>query len=811
MKLKYLLASGLFLSTAFVACTNDDFAEISAPANTDNAIALGEGFTISVNKGGADTRAAFDGSLQPYWIEGDRIGAAWLHKVTGIDEYNNVTDCSYIGSSYQMFYSNLPFTLIEGAGTANGRFETVGNAFAGAYVLYYPYDPQVAMAGNEIPVALKTYEVNCADPTKNLTENMFAWSPVKFVPGGPQTDDFYLEQIPVLVQLKFKADKKLNMNLDGGVTIKNIVLMAEDESGNNVLAEAGKIVAGTAPQKGNYNYVLENPTDVFNGNGLGNIADYENVGSVDHLFITAIGSEESDFQLLKEDVATVESFDFSILPLAKKAKKVTIKIVTEDRGVYKKVYDSDNSEEKKFVDEFNQAYTQGKGMGQVQMVVNLDMTETDDVIYTAEEFMRRWEAATTNGEKPELEVGTDLVLTEPLTCNNESAEVTVIGHKLTVPSITIEKNTAITFNNEVLVEGDVKTSGASELNATNLTAKNIEIQGMANLTIDKADVLTIASSGVVTASGVEGESAVDVINIQKGKNSIGKLTLGAKLAFNTLESEGDVILATDATNTGTMVVENLNTISTSDTHTLTNEGELTINGTIYSNSQIKNSKKLVINAATSNNWVLENEGEVDLNGTTSLKTGSENNGTINLYANLNGTWENNGIVNVYGKSQVNATSVTMNEDSWIVLKSLNAKVTNYNILTSDGKTAFSTQSTTDVTAYLSQKKTLGAAWLWIDNSAVELPEEMEADVYLNADITLGSNVTVKGYVRVDKEISMNTKDNQAYTFDVKEDFGGAWQVEGHLNLTDKVTLKGEISRDHLRNISGGNVKDMTIE
>lgn len=807
MKLKYLLASGLFLSTAFVACTNDDFAEISAPANTDNAIALGEGFTISVNKGGADTRAAFDDeSLQPYWIEGDRIGAAWLHKVTGIDEYNNVTDCSYIGSSYQMFYSNLPFTLIEGAGTANGRFETVGNAFAGAYVLYYPYDPQVAMAGNEIPVALKTYEVNCADPTKNLTENMFAWSPVKFVPGGPQTDDFYLEQIPVLVQLKFKADKKLNMNLDGGVTIKNIVLMAEDANGDDVLADAGKIVAGTAPQKGNYNYVLENPTDVFNGNGLGNIANYENVGSVDHLFITAIGSEESDFQLLKEDVATVESFDFSILPLDKKAKKVTIKIVTEDRGVYKKVYDSDNSEEKKFVDEFNQAYTQGKGMGQVQMVVNLDMTETDDVIYTAEEFMRRWEAATTNGENPELEVGTDLVLTEPLTCNNESAEVTVMGHKLTVPSITIEKNTAITFENEVLVEGDVMTSGASELNATNLTAKNIEIQGMANLTIDKADVLTIASSGVVTASGVEGESAVDVINIQKGKNSIGKLTLGAKLAFNTLESEGDVILAADATNTGTMVVENLNTTSTC---TLTNKGELTINGTIYSNSQITNSEeaKLVVNVSNSSNWVLNNDGEVDLNGTTSLKADSENNGTINLYANLNGTWENNGIVNVYGKSQVNATSVTMNEDSWIVLKSLDAKVTNCGTVDSNLRTAFSAQNTTDMTEYLTKKTTLGAGWLWIDNSNVVLTN-MKADVYLNANVTLESNVSVEGYVRVNKEVSMSTKDNEEYTFEVT---AGNWQVEGHLNLTDKVTLKGEISRDHLRNISGGNVEDMTIK
>ena len=58
MKLKYVLLSGLFMSVGFAACTNDDFTEVQTPAvNTEDAISLGEGYTITVANGDADTRA----------------------------------------------------------------------------------------------------------------------------------------------------------------------------------------------------------------------------------------------------------------------------------------------------------------------------------------------------------------------------------------------------------------------------------------------------------------------------------------------------------------------------------------------------------------------------------------------------------------------------------------------------------------------------------------------------------------------------------------------------------------------------------
>ena len=799
MKLKYLLASGLFLSTAFVACTNDDFAEISAPANTDDAIALGEGFTINVGKSDAETRAAFNETLNPYWEEGDKIGAAWLHKVTKIGENNQVPvdGCSLIGSTYDMFYSNLPFTLIEGEGTNNGTFETVGNAFAGAYVLYSPYDPNVSMAGNEIPVSLKTYELDCADRTKNLTANMFSYSPVKFVPGGPQTDEFYLQQIPVLIRMKFCASEKLNMNLQGGVTIQNIVLMAEDATGD-VLAEAGHIVPGTAPVAANYNYVLANGNDVFNANGLGGIAKYENVGNVDHLFIKAIGSDNADFQLLKEEVDTKKAFEFSILPLSRPATKLTVKIVTTDRGVYKREYNIASGEDKKVIDEFNKAATNGKGTETVELRVVLDMTEQDGVIYTADEFMKRWEAATTTGANPTLEVGTDLVLPEGLTCDNDEADVTVKGHKITVPSINIAKNTGVEFENEVVVEGDVFTSGASEIIAKNLAAENIEIQGQAELALKEAKKLTVASSGIVTVSGVDAESSIDVIEIQKGSTTIGKLTLGANLAVSELQSEGEVTLADNFTNEGNMVLSKL----TTGNYTLTNKSNLTLNGEASGNVVNNADATLKINAV-SRGLMLENKaaGVVDINQNVTLKTGSANKGTINVNnGTLAGTLENKSYIYLTtADAIVNVKSLTNNE-GWIVLKNEDATLTGKSGVID--RTAYSVTSVEDLNS-----KPANVTWTWIDAPMTLEANTNLGDTYINANLTLKGNLTSANYIHVTETVNLNLANGvTSATFS----FNTIW-VEGLLNLADGISAKGKAnSMNDFRNIRGGNVDNVTV-
>ena len=808
MKLKYLLASGLFLSTAFVACTNDDFAEISAPASTEDAIALGESFTINVGKSGAETRAAFNDGLQPYWQENDKIGAAWLHKVTEIDENNQVTStgCSSIGTDYKMFYSNLPFTLIEGEGTNNGTFETVGNAFAGAYVLYSPYDPTVSMAGTEIPVTLKTYELNCEDRTENLTANMFSYSPVKFVPGGPQTDRFYLEQVPVLMRMVFVASEELNMNLQGGVTIQNIVLMAEDASGN-VLAEAGHIIPGTAPTAANYNYVPVDENDVFNADWLGNIAKYENVGDVDHLFITAKGSDNADFQLLEEEVATKKAFEFSILPLSRKATKVTVKIVTADRGVYKTEYDYSNVADQAFIDEFNKAATNGKGTATVQLRVVLDMTAQDGVIYTADEFMKRWEAATTTGANPTLEVGTDLVLPEGLTCDNKNADVKVKGHKITVPSINIAKNMGVIFENEVIVEGDVFTSGASGINAKNLSAKNIEIQGQAELVLNKAEKLTVASSGVVTVSGVNAQSSVDVIEVQKGNDTIGDLTLGEDLAVSKLESAGDVTLDGNFTNKGSMV---LNTLTTGS-YTLTNESTLTLNGTVSGTIVNDANATLTINSGARSLKLTNNkatakklaDGVVNINNSVTLSDGSVNNGTINVTnGTLSGIFTNNSYIYLTtGNAILNVKSLT-STNGWVVLKDSQAEL--------KGKTGNVENSAYSVTSVENlSKKPENVVWTWIDAPMTLEANTSLTDTYINANLTLKGNLTSSNYIHVAKTVKMSLAPGvDRATFSVTGS-GKLW-VEGILDLVDGISITGSVDKATYRNIRGGNVDGVEL-
>lgn len=646
MKLKYLLASGLFLSTAFVACTNDDFAEISAPvANTEDAIALGEGFTIKVNKGGVDTRSAFNENLSPYWEELDTLGAAWVHMVTGFNEQTlmvNPDGCSTIGSDYGMLYSNAPFALVEGANTNAGTFETFGNVFAGAYVLYYPYDHTVAKTGREIPVDIKTYTSDLENPLKNISENMFSYSPVKFVPGGPRTSEFSLEQIPVLVELKFMATDELNMDLRGGIAINNIVVEAK-KGGRDVLVSKGHIVTDQVPTVDDYNGT--------NGGNLNDIVKYEKTENCENLFITLENNTGDEFKLMKENVYTEGSFIFSMLPLEEAADEVTIKVVT-DRGVYATTYTASQDAAKlaAFNGTANEPGAAYEG-GQVRMTVDLDVTEEDDVIYTAEEFLSRWNeacqtnATSTNANVQELKIGTNLTLEEGLVCSNSnySPNIKVKGnYKLTVPSITVTKSYGVTFKGvDLIVEGNVKSTGASSFTADKLTAKEIEIEGQGEVTVAKAEKLTVTSSAIVTVAGVDDQSTIGEIVIEESQGAQGSLTYEGDLNVNTLTSAatGKLVLNADFTNAAdqTMTIGGL---VLGKGHTLTNNGTMTLitnyNGS-ESTSKIVNNGELNVKADYEK-INLTNKGMLNVYGT--LKASDNNTPYI---------VNNEGIIYVYGK------------------------------------------------------------------------------------------------------------------------------------------------------------------
>ena len=702
MKLKYLLASGLFLSTAFVACTNDDFAEISAPVNTDGAIALGEGFTIEVNKGGVDTRAAFDAKYTPYWEKDDQLGAAWVHMVTEVEEKDGVytaTQVSPVGSNSDKFYSNHPFNLIEGENTNDGKFESVTNAFAGAYVLYYPYDPSVAMTGTEIPVAIKTYEADCAEPLKNISENMFSYSPASFVPGGPRTGKFTLKQVPVLVRLQFAVSKKLNMNLADGITIQNIVIEAS-KSGNTVLTKAGTLkpvpAVITALSTDNYNGL--------NNKNLNGIVAYDDEESAENIFVTLKNSDTDKYKLLKEEVATEGEFVFSMLPLRDKADEVTVKVVT-DKGVFATTYPTTEgtAEEIKASQEWLNRFNEGVGKntgvadltkgeqggaayegGQIALGVMLDATVNDDVIYTVDEFKKRWADAIKSGEAETLEIGTPLELTEALACDNNNANVTITGASLTVPSVNLTHANNLVFNDEIIVEGDVYSSGDVPVTFDKLSAENVNIEGKAKIGANKIGKLTVAADGDVTlaafADAGTDEAVVSSIVINGNSTDAGTLTLDpTDLTIEAMDAtKGTVNLNEDMTNEGTIT---LGAVKLTDGKKFINNGTVTLNGAFSGEFENNAGATLNINVDT-DAVTLTNKAAADEKAAGVVNIAAK----VELKATPAAKVTNSGIINVSGtltegddgalvQDDDNARINAMSEGAVIALEST-AKLTN---------------------------------------------------------------------------------------------------------------------------------------
>ena len=855
MKLKYLLASGLFLSTAFVACTNDDFAEISAPVNTDGAIALGEGFTIEVNKGGVDTRAAFDAKYTPYWEKDDQLGAAWVHMVTEVEEKDGVytaTQVSPVGSSSDKFYSNHPFNLIEGENTNDGKFESVTNAFAGAYVLYYPYDPSVAMTGEEIPVAIKTYEADCAEPLKNISENMFSYSPASFVPGGPRTGKFTLKQVPVLVRLQFAVSKKLNMNLADGITIQNIVIEAS-KSGNTVLTKTGTLKPNDAEIKtlGTDNY------NGLNNKNLDDIVAYDDEEAAENIFVTLKNSNTDKYKLLKEEVATEGEFVFSMLPLMEKADEVTVKVVT-DKGVFATTYPTTTgtAEEQKasreWLNRFNEGVGKNTGVadltkgeqggaayegGQISLGVMLDATVNDDVIYTVDEFNKRWAAAIKSGKPETLKIGTPLELTEALACDNNNANVTVKGASLTVPSVNLTHANSLAFRNEIIVEGDVYSSGDVPVTFEKLSAKNVNIEGKAEIGAKKIEKLTVAADGDVTLAAFTGataddEATVSSIVINGNSEDAGTLTLTpTNLTIEAMDAtKGTVNLNENMTNEGTIT---LGAVTLASGKKFINNGTVTLNGAFTGEFENNAGATLNINADV-DAMTLTNEAADATNGKAA--------GIVNIAAEVEleaaaaGSVTNKGIINVSGtltegadgalvQDDDNARINAVSKDAVIALENTAKLTDGYIVILVDGNvtgaatdepvaynltsaaavaTAPSNATTIFVNCVLNNTQLTSIA---NKNLIVYQNIELAADATVTGDFEVAGNVQIKNIATDDKSTEITLTLSEAATNVVNE---GA-----SLKLDKNVKLAGSAAGTTLDvnggfDMNGGSIDNTTL-
>lgn len=850
MKLKHVLFSSLFLSAALVACTNDEFAEVNTPSvNTEDAISLGENVTISGVKGswGADTKAAFDkidGKLKPYWEEDDVVGAAWYNKVTklnengtvAVDGVSNVNESD--GTSISV-YSNHPFAWLEQVGNKYGaKFQANTNVLAGAYILYFPYDETQTLATEYVPVNLKfPYTVNCAEGHEfdAINENMFSYDEIALVPGGTQTKEFELHQVPVLYQVQFGFQDLDFVKLLPTMTIEKIIMEAYDSNKNSILSTMGKIEPNQDELTADdYNAYLED----WRKNPLP-AAAYKTVeeGKVDHYTMDVINADQAAYQLSKLSVGSdglTEPFYFSALPFIaeKEAATVTFKIVAtdgEDEYVFARTYGA-ASAQVNAINEANKLYETEKPAS-VALGVLLDTQDTQDIIYTADQFKKAWNEIKEAGSYT-LEIGDPLDLSDFDLTNSSNAVIKIqrrdeatykptldSDYLITLKSINLPKAN-VTFGEgiNVKVDGNVSTTGDASLYIPGtLSAKEISLGGAADLTLEEMTKLYVATSGKVVATLPTKAEKSGAIEVNSQGSDMGELTLKGGI-ITKMTNNGKVTLTGEVSNVGdywghietTTDGKFINEAGATATFTNIVNGMQDVN--LDNNGATPDKAAGVININANANW----DGKSSNGNAAVTRFGIKgtNKGIINVNQGVlsegdlkqegadarifvNATTDAAGNLEKYGWVHLN--NKTADFAGWIVKN--NEKVT---VTATGANIAYSVKSKDD----WNKIADANVANAFID-AAIELPEKSSVDgwtaaaLYLNADVTLkGDFYTNKGLVVTGEKVNIinGTKDkatkvNLAVTGDAVID------VTGKLTLDENVTLKGKFQGNSLVNIN----------
>lgn len=825
MKLKHVLFSSLFLSAALVACTNDEFAEVQTPSvNTENAIALGEDVTISGTKFvmGADTKAAFDEGFTPYWENDDVVGAAWYNMVTNINEDGTVaengTSIITVGTTGMNVFSNHPFAWLEQVGDKYGaKFQANTNVMAGAYILYFPYDETQTQVGENVPVNLKfPYTINCAESHEfdAINDHMFSYDEIALVPGGTQTKEFQLHQVPVLYKVQFGFEDLDFVKLLPTMTIEKIIMEAYDENGESVLSTKGSITPNNKVLTADiYNAYLED----WKKNPLPKAA-YATVdeGKVDHYTMDVINSDQANYQLSKlsvgEDGLTAP-FYFSTLPFIadKEAATVKFKIVATDgkeEYVFAKTYGA-TSGVVAAINAENQQYKEEEP-AQIALNVRFNTQEQEGVIYTADQFKKAWNAIT--GPVEILEIGDPIDLSDFDLTNNTNAIISIVrrngasdeDYLISLKSIDLEK-ADVTFGEgiDVKVAGNVETTGDAALKISGtLSAKEISLGGEADLTLEQMTKLYVAASGEVTATlpkTTEKSGFIEVnrdgkltLNggIIKGMINNGSVTVAGEVSnvasyWGHMETSGQGKFVNEAGATATFVnIKNGNAGVNLDNKGATSTkaaGVININASADYDEASKNS------ATTRFSIVGTNEGVINVNrgvlteekGGTLEQKGADARIYVNATENAAGVLTSQGMVSLYDKTGKSF-------EGWIVKN--NPKVTVY----ADGTSiAYSVKTQED----LERLTSAGVTNVFIDGK-VELSNSLGMDIYLNADVTLKSNVTLYNNLNVTgKNVAIiNGTEDKATSVKLSLD-SGVCTVSGSLVLDKNVTLEATFAKD----------------
>jgi len=637
MKVKNLILGGLLLTATFAACTNEELVEVSQP-QTGEAVALGEDFTIMGGFSEVLSRAIYKeesaSSIKSLWEPNDSVGGAWYaaYQSTNTDGSKN----GFGFNGFSNFASNHPYSRVETTGNlATAEFSTITNAFAGKYVLYYPYDATVAKVSAAIPVKIETAQVmDVANPLAHVNENMFAYANVEYTAGGNQASDFELSSVPVLFRLQFKANETTRGLI--GKTISKVVIQADKAA---FVAE-GEVKVSTADGasydkvKAAYSAKAGKTTNVYTLDVIGNAnkTDYQ---------VTAVGANGG----------TAKAFYIAMLPVLEDAlDEMTIKVITTDGDAFAKTITglsvADNDYEEILAAEggfFNYAIT-------LDEVADGD----DESIYTLAQFNDAWAAALKSSKTTEINLGAPITM-ESLELAEANKNIKITGALLTVDEL------SVTDGHLTIDQLDAETVNVSEFGELNVVkVANIDaatIDSNYGLNIGTEDNDATVNLGTITmprGKGVLNVYAGDYdstnkVNVITGKIEAGQ---GTEIVLSGVGVEGAAeitgTLTTNSLHKGKVTVKKYGAV---------NAEEATFAGGIdVAENAYVNSEKAVFKNLTNNGVVDIRDAEYELADGTKVVTfnGTTLNGTTGTIVISNnslageiyngGTFTNRGLI-----------------------------------------------------------------------------------------------------------------------------------------------------------------------
>ena len=782
MKFKHVLFSSLFLSAALVACTNDEFEEMQAPAvDTAEAISLGEGFTISGAKIAMNpaTKSFFEegaNGIEFNWEEDDILGAAWFNAIKedgiGLDGYveNGYTKPA---NSDKKFAWNVDFHLDRFVGEDQGSayFTANTNVSAGAFVMYSPWDENISAEFGAIPVELKfPYTVNLAEGHEYdaVNENMFSYGVAAFVPGGRQTDKFSLNQVPVLYGLQL-------VDLDNMHTIDRIVIEAYDADGNTVLTTKGQVTPPTedvtARKYNDYIDFIANNDNDWSENPLPK-AKYAGIeaAKVRHYTIALDNSNQEKYQISTLKDQLTDRIIFSSLPIMGEATKLVVKVITDKGITLVKTFDANakDAAEKALALEtlasFNKAQEEG---ALVTLKVRVDSQSDDNIVYTPGQFQEQWDVAIAANTPKTITVADPVILEDiTLECTNPQADVTIeldeseVAAALSLKAINVERG-KVTIECPVNVSGNINSSANLDIKGA-VTAKDIILNGNSNtMTVAAMNKLEVRESGKVTLVLPTNRYAAGNIGAIEVYQS-GQLTV----------SEGMMNGPVKVYNNGQF------TINGDVTNLKSFEGK------VYkvTSGKFINAEGATATLAAGSNAVVNNQagGIMYLNG--GVKAGSENSGSIFVLsgkldvANLAQTAT--GTTTIEKSAKVQGTNTTMK--GWVVIKDMASRET-LNIGSSNNILAYRVESADDFTP----KTGINNFFLFAD---VKMSTGWSSgNLYIFTDQTITNDVAISNNVYVSGDVKFSAVDpEKSVTYTQKT---GSLNISGSLYLNEGVHMK----------------------